>query len=80
MGTRDLHGIRRRQLGAGAVQLGDEAEAVGQDDDVVIVRHEPRNRRGDRLGVLTVGRDTARVLHPAEQDGAGIEGRSAFER
>ena len=48
-GQRDLHGIGRRQLGAGAVELGHEALAVGEDDDVIIVREQARHRGGDRL-------------------------------
>ena len=43
-----------------------------QDDDVVVVGHEARHRRSQRLGVVTIHND-AGLLHSVEQYGIGIE-------
>ena len=77
-GQRDLHRIGRCQFGAGAVELGHKALAVGEDDDVVITGREAGDRSGDGLRVLAVGGDSG-LVEATEQDGAGIEGRLGGE-
>ena len=49
------------------VGLGDDVEDVAADDDLIVARHDRRQRRGERGGVAAAGRERAVALHEAEE-------------